>query len=220
MEQQIIYDHIPFHLELTMTPRMGANCKDPADTTMAADLANIVRTHALGAAAAGLGVAWLPGFGATAALVTMTGFVWTMYLRINDRMGLRLSKVVLKTLASAFISNLAQNTLSYLGITVLSTILSFTGVGNIAAAALMAAMDYAIVKVGGALYLKLINGLMSAGKVPEEMSEQEITTAMDTVMDQSDVGSMISEASQEYIAGKKDGTITGTETVELEPEDA
>ena len=46
------------------TPTLGNGCIDKQDTTLAKDLADIVKNHALGAAAAGIGIAWAPGWAA------------------------------------------------------------------------------------------------------------------------------------------------------------
>ena len=182
---------------------------------MAQDLVEIVNTHALGAAASGIGVAWLPGVGSAAALLSMVGFIWSMYFRINNRLGLRFAKVIVKTLASAVLSNLAQAAISVAGTVALSTILSFTGIGNGTASLIMAALDYSIVMVGGILYLKLINSLMGAGSNPDEMSPTEIEIAMNEVIRNENVQALLKQNKTNYAAGRKNGTFTGNETVEL-----
>lgn len=132
------------NLAKAMTPTLGAGCIDRQDETMSVDLAQIVKTHALGAAASGVGVAWLPGVGSGASLVAMVGFIWSMYFRINHRLGLKFSKVAVKSLASAVLSNLMQSALSIVGSVALATALSFTGIGNAASSLIMAALDYSV----------------------------------------------------------------------------
>jgi len=208
-------NNLALQLEQAMTPKLSPNCIDRQDKTMAQDLVEIVKTHALGAAASGVGVAWLPGVGSAAALASMVGFIWSMYFRINKRLGLKFSKVVLKSLASAVLSNLAQAAISVVGSVALSTVLSFTGIGNGIASVIMAALDYSIVMVGGILYLKLINGLMGAGKNPDEMTPTEIEIAMDDVIRSENISSLLKQSKEEYTSGRKNGTITGNEAVEL-----
>lgn len=202
-------------LEKAMSPRLNAECVDKQDTTMAQDLAEIVKKHALGAAASGLGVAWIPGVGSTAAMLSMTGFIWSMYFRINYRIGLKFSKVMLKTLASAVMSNLAQGALSVIGATVVAGLLSLTGAGNVFASAIMAALDYSVVMVGGILYLKLLTGLFGAGSDPNHMSEKELVVAMEDVIHNENISDMLKASKKEYTAERKKGNFTGDETVEL-----
>ena len=202
-------------LEKAMTPKLAPDCIDKQDKTMAQDLVEIVNTHALGAAASGIGVAWLPGVGSAAALASMVGFIWSMYFRINNRLGLRFAKVIVKTLASAVLSNLAQAAISVVGSVVLSTALSFTGVGNGAASLIMAALDYSIVMAGGVLYLKLINNLMGAGTNPDDMSPTEIEIAMEEVIHNENIAALLKQSKKTYTAGRKNGTFTGNETVNL-----
>lgn len=114
---------------------------------MSQDLAEIIKTHALGATVSGIGVAWLPGVGSGAAMAAMAGFIWTMYFRINYRLGLKFSKVTMKSLASAVLSNLMQGAVSVVGSVALATVLSLTGIGNVASSLIMAALDYSVVMV-------------------------------------------------------------------------
>ena len=194
-------------LAKAMTPKLNPNCIDQQDKTMSQDLAEIVKTHALGAAASGVG--------SGAALAAMVGFIWSMYFRINYRLGLKFSKVAMKSLASAVLSNLMQSAISVVGSVALATVLSLTGIGNAASSLIMAALDYSVVMVGGILYLKLLNGLMGAGNDPSEMTPREIEIRMDDVMRGENIEALLKNESRSYKAGRKNGTITGNETVDI-----
>lgn len=198
-----------------MMPQLNPCCIDQQDSTLPQDLAEIVRKHALGAAASGLGVAWLPGVGSVSALAAMVGFIWSMYFRINYRLGLKFSKVVVKTLASAVLSNLGQSALSIAGSVILSSFLSLTGIGNAAASLIMAAMDYSIVMVGGILYLKLLNRLMNAGMDPAEMRPQDIEIQMKDIIQGENIEALLSNEIRSYKAAKRNGDISGNETIDL-----
>ena len=202
-------------LAKALAPKLNPDCIDQQDKTMSQDLAEIVKTHALGAAASGVGVAWLPGVGSSAALVAMVGFIWSMYFRINYRLGLKFSKVAMKSLASAVLSNLMQGAISVVGSVALATVLSLTGIGNAASSLIMAALDYSVVMVGGILYLKLLNGLMGAGNDPSEMTPQEIEIKMEDVMKGENIESLLKTESRNYKDGRKNGSITGNEEVDL-----
>lgn len=187
-----------------------------ANENVAEDLADIVNKHALGAAAAGLGVAWLPGAGSLAAAAAVAGFLWSMYFRINNRIGLKLSKVMLKSLASAVLSNLAQAAISITGYSLLASVVSLTGVGGVISSALMAALDYAVVLVGGIIYLKLLNGLFAVGRNPQDMTEEEIKLASKDVIADSNVSQMLKNARDEYKQMSKAGKATLDSKLELE----
>lgn len=186
-----------------------------ANENLAEDLADIVNKHALGAAAAGLGVAWLPGAGSLAAAAALAGFLWSMYFRINNRIGLKLSKVMLKSLASAVLSNLAQAAISIAGYTLLASVISLTGAGGVISSALMAALDYAVVLVGGIIYLKLLNGLFAVGRNPQDMNEEEIKLASKDVIADSKVSQMLKNARGEYKQMSKAGKATLDSKLEL-----
>lgn len=198
-----------------MNPKLSAQTKDPE---LAKDLADIVNRHALGAAAAGIGVAWLPGVGGVAALAAMVGFIWTMYFRVNGRIGLKLSKTLLKSLASAVISNLSQGAISLLGYTLLASLLSLTGAGAVISSALMAAVDYAVVLVGGIIYLKVLTGLFAAGRNPDDMSEKEMHIAMESTLASEDIGELLKSARNHYKDMRKSGEVTGDEHVTVIPD--
>ena len=102
---------------------------------MGREIAGIVEKHSIGASAAALGSAWLPGAGSTVALATSAGFVWSMYFRINAKLGVPFHKNILKSVATAIGTNLAGAAVGTLAI---STVLAFTGFGNVGSSLLMA----------------------------------------------------------------------------------
>ena len=135
------------------------------------------------------------------------------------KLGVDMSRAKLKTLASAMMSNLAQSTLSVVGGIAVSSLLSMTGFGNVLSSVIMAGVDYAVVKVGGILYMKLISGLTGNGRDPGNMSDDELRICLKQVIECEDLQRMMSESKKEYAKGRKNGTITGHErvsTIEME----
>lgn len=185
------------------------------DDTVGEELASIIKKHALGAAASGLASTFLPGVGSTAALAAAVGFIWSMYFRINKCLGLKLSKVILKSLASAVLTNLAGSVVSIIGATVISAI---PGINTIATV-LMAGVDYAVVLVSGILYLNLLTNIFKAGKNIEDMTESEIKEAMAATVKEENVSQLIKDARDDYKRARKSGEVTGKETIDLEEED-
>ena len=178
-------------------------------------LMDTVTNHALAAAAAGMGVSALPMAGSLMASGAMVTFIWSMYLRINECLGLKFSKVAVKTICSALVTNLGQYIASSLGISLLSSVISSTGIGIVPAAAIMGGMTYAIIVVSGILYLKLITSLVEAGCDPETVSEDILKEQTAAVAKGEDVKAMLKEQREKYKEGRKDGSISGNETVEL-----
>jgi hypothetical protein len=77
------------------------------DDALPHEIADIVKFHAKGAAAAALASAWIPGVGAAAAVAASAGFIWSMYGRIGAKIELPFGQNVLKSLASGAATNVA-----------------------------------------------------------------------------------------------------------------
>ena len=187
-----------------------------SDPTLADDMVSIVNNHALAAAAAGVGTTVLPGAGSVVALAGSVATLWHMYLRINERIGLKLSKVAVKSLASAVMSNIIQAGAGLLGSVAVSTVLSFTGLGVITSCAMMAAVDYAVTLAGGVIYMKLLTGLFKAGMDPEAMTDEEMKVSAEETIAGENMGELLREARDAYKTARRKGEITGSETVNMD----
>ncbi|MPM06353.1 hypothetical protein SDC9_52652 [bioreactor metagenome] len=208
--------HMAAHVLAKELPKAYRDGMKEAD---AEEIEEIVNTHAIGAAAAGLAAGWIPGAGGTAALMASAGFVWSMYYRINKKIGIPLSKTVVKSLGAAVLTNLAGTAMALVGGTILATVLSFTGIGNAASSLIMAGLDYAVVLVSGVIYLKLLIRLFKAGNDPSDMSVEDLKSAANHVIQAEDVNQMLQNAKDSYKAAYKSGKITGKESVTLENDD-
>lgn len=198
--------------ELPKTYRRGI------EETGAKEIEEIINTHAVGAAASGLASGYIPGVGGTAALMASVGFVWSMYYRINKKLGIPLSKTVVKSLGAAVLTNLAGSAMAVVGGTVLATALSFTGIGNAFSSLIMAALDYAVVLVSGIIYMKLLVGLFRAGKDIANLSAEDLKTAAENVIKNENVNTMLKDARDSYKRAYKSGKVSGEETVDIEEE--
>ncbi len=185
------------------------------DKRKRADIAKIISMYALGAAASGAATAWLPGAGAGIAAVGQAAFIWTMYVRISECLGIKLSKSKLKFLSSAILSNLAISGGTLLAASAVSLI---PGIGSVTSVLLMTGAGYAMVTVAGIMYIDLMSSLINEGVDVSAMSDEELKERMEKVMDGQNVKEMMKEAQGEYIKARKAGTVSGDETVELEKE--
>ncbi|GHT02214.1 hypothetical protein AGMMS50276_31950 [Synergistales bacterium] len=185
----------------------------------AKEIEEIINVHAVGAAAVGLASGWIPAAGGMAGMMASTGFVWSMYYRINKKIGIPISKTAAKSLGSAVLSNLAGSCMAIVGGTILATLLSFTGIGNFFSSLIMASMDYAVVLVAGIIYLKLLTGLFKAGKDPANMSGDDLKSHADDVIRQENTKQLLKDAVREYKKKRKDGEVSGKESVTLEEDE-
>lgn len=208
-------DAVAAKLADTMMTKYRAKHPENTEIVSTDKLVQTVQNYALAAAAAGLGVSWLPGIGGIAATGAMITFIWSMYFRINECLGLKFSTVALKSLAAAFLTNLGQAAVYVVGTTLLSTALSLTGIGNLAASLMMAALDYAVLIVSGILYLRLITSLVEIGRDPESLSEDELKECSAELVKGENVRKALANEIRNYKAGRKNGSISGEESVEL-----
>lgn len=135
------------------------------------EIASVVTMHAKIAVAS----AFIPVGGLDMAAATAN--VWTMYIRINSKLGLNFSQNTMKSIGSAVISNLAQN----VGIMAIAAGLKWTGIGYLYSAGIMSGALYALTLTAGLIYLKSIS-LMTKNNnnldksVEEALQDKEIIT--------------------------------------------
>lgn len=171
------------------------------------EIAGVVEKHSIGAAATGLGAAWLPGVGSTAALAAGAGFVWSMYYRINAKIGIPFGKNILKSLGTAIAANLVSAAISSV---VISSALSLIlpGIGNVAASMLMAGVVFSLTWSCGLVYLKILTRFAKAGVDFNDVSEEDLKEMADEVIGQTDVKEMMKQAKQQFKEAKARGDIS------------
>lgn len=169
------------------------------DEELPKEIAEIIKFHSAGAAAASVASGWLPGAGALAAAGICAGFIWTMYGRINSKIGLSLADNLLKTVATGVATNLAAG---FVGAIALQTVFSFfPGIGSVAASAIAGATGYALTLASGYVYLKLLTKLFLSGKDPTTMNEAELKAAATSVAGDADVKEVMKDAKSSYKGG-------------------
>jgi len=190
-------------------------CKSSSDIKQkmkSAEFERIVNTHAFGAAAAAIS-AVVPGIGTTIAATISLGFIVSMYVRLSEYLGMSLDKNALKALASAVLSHIAAFTV--VSVTV-GAFLSFIPViGSIGAVTMMAATQYATVKVSVLIFKVLISSLMSTGKDLSTYSEEDLKDLIKSAISESELRAAMEEAKAEFIAKKDSGEFDATEKAEV-----
>ncbi|MGB5636435.1 MAG: hypothetical protein WBM44_19915 [Waterburya sp.] len=141
------------------------------DGAKAHELSNIIKQHALLAT----GSAMIPVPGAD--LAAMAATVWTMYVRINEAVGVSFGDNVLKSIASGVIANLASVIPGVAIAMGTSTLLKFIpGIGTVGGMVVGAASNIAVLYVAGVVYLKSLEVLINSN---ESLTEDNIKIAIE-----------------------------------------
>jgi uncharacterized protein (DUF697 family) len=133
------------------------------------ELSNIIKQHALLAT----GAAFIPVPGVD--LAAMAATVWTMYVRINEAVGVSFGDNILKSIASGVIANLAS-VIPGVAIAIgAETLLKFIpGIGTAGGIAVGVAANIAVMYVAGVVYLKSLEVLIHSNK---PLTEENIKMA-------------------------------------------
>ena len=190
-----------------------------SDKTLPTEIANVVKLHSKGAGVAGLAAGWAPGVGSTLAVATAVGFVWTMYGRINNKLGVPIGKNILKTVASALCTNLAASmAATFVGSTLASLV---PGLGSVAAAGINGAMVFALTWVSGLVYLKLLTLLAVKHVSFESLSAEEMKATMKEVVAGENIKSLLKEAKNLFARQRESGELNDVNASDyVETEDA
>lgn len=118
------------------------------------EIVDVVKLHSKLA----VGSALIPVPGADVAASAAN--IWTMYGRVNSKVGVSVKDNVLKTVGSGVVANLA----SYMAMAGLgSAIKVLPGLGTVAGTALMSASLYAVTLASGYIYVKALTLLANKG---------------------------------------------------------
>ena len=113
------------------------------------DIVKIVKKHAKIAVA----VAFIPIGGLDIAAATTN--IWTMYVKINNALGIKFSENKMKSIGAAIGSNLINN----LGIVAVASGLKWAGMGYFASVAVLTTALYAMTMTAGWVYLKALTNM-------------------------------------------------------------
>ena len=123
------------------------------------ELSNLIKQHSIAGFASGF--IPVPGLDIAALIVNS----WTMYVRINNVVGVSFSDNVLKSIASGVFANLVSVIPSIAVVLGVETLLKFIpGIGTVGGMALGAAGNIAVMYVAGQVYLKSLEVLIHSDK--------------------------------------------------------
>lgn len=175
-----------------------------------------IKKCSIAAAVAGVGTGWLPGAGAIVASVAWVAAIWGMYVKVNIDLGISIKKNVLKSLASALLTNIIASAGSYILMIVASFILSFIpGFGTVGAVAIDGMIGYITVFASGVLYINLLTKLFKAGK-GFTFTEEDAKGLAKDIVDESDMRTIIKEGRNAYKEDKKAGKFEQNDSTKSE----
>lgn len=162
-----------------------------ADDVYPSQIADVVKLHSKLAVAS----AWVPIPGADVAAGAVN--IWSMYLRLNKKIGLEIGESILKSVASGVATNLA----SYAAVSAVGSVLKcIPGIGTAVGAVVMSASLYAITLASGLVYIETLTYLRKNGL---QFSGENLTKAGTEFMKKHshEIKNFIDEARKEYKKG-------------------
>lgn len=179
--------------------------KDVIDSQNIDKAGETIKGCAIIAAVAGVGSGWLPGAGAFVATAAWVAAIWGMYVKINKDLGISIKDNILKSLASAILTNILASAGSLILMLSASFLLSFIpGLGSAGAIVIDGFIGYITVFASGVLYIKVLTKLFKAGK-GFNIAESEVNDVADDVIKDSDISEILKEGKEAYKEDKKAG---------------
>ncbi|MDE6234141.1 MAG: hypothetical protein K2M56_00140 [Muribaculaceae bacterium] len=159
-----------------------------ADATLPKQIVDVVKLHSKLA----VGSAWIPVPGADVAAGAAN--IWSMYARINGKIGIPLKENVLKSIGAGVATNLT----SYIAMSGVASAMKFIpGIGSVGGALIMSASLYAVTLVSGWVYLKAL--CLMVQRNGGEINASDFKQAIDQVLsDKGLIKRLIKVAKKEY----------------------
>ena len=163
------------------------------------ELLPTVKAHAKNAALTAAASGLLPGAGPTVAAMTSAGFVLSMLHKINQTLGVKLSKDEMKPVADAIVHTVTPMAMAKF---FAASGLSFIPVvGNVAAGAIIASVCHSITYASGVVYMETLRKLSAAGH--DMISPDLLKETANSVIQSQDMAQVFEEAKRSYDADEK-----------------
>ncbi len=159
-----------------------------AEKSLPEEIAGVVKLHAK----IGVGTAWIPVPGAD--IAASAANIWTMYFRINSKIGVKFGESIIKTIASAVATNLGGY---FVCLGVGAALKFIPGIGSIGGAVAESVALYALTLASGYVYLKVLTSMLKKGGV---VNEKNLKEGVDSFLknNKSEIKNFIKEAKEEY----------------------
>lgn len=178
------------------------------DGTKISAIKDTIRGFAIAAALASAVAGLAPGIAGVVALLTQTGFVWATYVKINNTLGISMTKDTAKFLGSAIVTNIALNAGAFIGAVIAAGLLAFIpGLGSAASAAIDAAMGYVLIYAAAIIYLKLITHFVHPDGTVSITESDGTKDVIKDIVRESSMRDIIKEGRESFKEAKKDGSL-------------
>ena len=178
------------------------------DGTKISAIKDTIRGFAIAAALASAVAGLAPGIAGVVALLTQTGFVWATYVKINNTLGISMTKDTAKFLGSAIVTNIALNAGAFIGAVIAAGLLAFIpGLGSAASAAIDAAMGYVLIYAAAIIYLKLITHFVRPDGTVSITESDGTKDVIKDIVRESSMRDIIKEGRESFKEAKKDGSL-------------
>lgn len=178
------------------------------DGTKISAIKDTIRGFAIAAALASAVAGLAPGIAGVVALLTQTGFVWATYVKINNTLGISMTKDTAKFLGSAIVTNIALNAGAFIGAVIAAGLLAFIpGLGSAASAAIDAAMGYVLIYAAAIIYLKLITHFVHPDGTVSITESDGTKDMIKDIVKESSMRDIIKEGRESFKEAKKDGSL-------------
>ena len=156
-----------------------------------------IQACAITAAASGVGASIFPGMGGLVMTAVAVGAVWVMYAKINKDLGISIKDNVLKSLASAVLSNILANAGALLLAFVAAAIIGFIPGLNFLVAPAQAMIAYLAVFAAAIIYINLLRKLFKANGA-FVLTEDEGAKMAKEIVEETDMNAMFKEIKKSY----------------------
>lgn len=178
------------------------------DGTKISAIKDTIRGFAIAAALASAVAGLAPGIAGVVTLLTQTGFVWATYVKINNTLGISMTKDTAKFLGSAIVTNIALNAGAFIGAVIAAGLLAFIpGLGSAASAAIDAAMGYVLIYAAAIIYLKLITHFVHPDGTVSITESDGTKDVIKDIVRESSMRDIIKEGRESFKEAKKDGSL-------------
>ena len=178
------------------------------DGTKISAIKDTIRGFAIAAALASAVAGLAPGIAGVVALLTQTGFVWATYVKINNTLGISMTKDTAKFLGSATVTNIALNAGAFIGAVIAAGLLAFIpGLGSAASAAIDAAMGYVLIYAAAIIYLKLITHFVHPDGTVSITESDGTKDVIKDIVRESSMRDIIKDGRESFKEAKKDGSL-------------
>lgn len=172
------------------------------------EIIEIIQEFAIFSAASALVGNLVPEAGGLITAIAQTALVWTLYVKINNIIGLEMSDNTAKFIGSAILTNLSLNAgsllLGYAGAVAVSFVPIF---GQFTAAAIEATLGYTLIYVSAVLYLIFLTKVFQAKGKIEITGSNEEKEIIKGVIKNTSLKDLIKEAKNNYKEAKNRGDI-------------